>query len=68
MICGTVVNSKFDGDKQDLRMKNNAVFARKLRMMRADLFTCLSISQSGMFFKKKEDTTALKKSILKYFD
>jgi len=51
LICGTVVNDEVRGGiKLDLEPGiNNMSFIRKLRMIRADIFTLLSLSASSDF-------------------
>ena len=67
MICGTVVNYKSDriGDKAAPRI-SNASFKRKLRMIRADLFSLLCVSESCEFFKTARDSQVVKDAVLKY--
>ena len=48
IICGTVVNGGFN---------------RKLRMMRADLFSGLAISHSYQYVSNRKQTNAIKKGI-----
>ena len=44
------------------------MFERKLRMLRADLFTLLSICQADEFFKSPRDSEIIKNSIIKYLE
>ena len=48
VVCGTVINGGFN---------------RKLRMLRADLFTMLSVCQSAEIISHKKQTNAIKKGI-----
>jgi len=43
-------------------------FRRKLRMMRADIFTLLSISMNKDFIKSAGDSKILKLAILKFLE
>jgi len=58
LICGTIVNDEIRGGvKLDLEPGiNNMTFNRKLRMMRADIFTILNICSSKDFIHKSEQT------------
>lgn len=49
LICGTIVNGSF---------------TRKLRMMRADLFSLLAVSHSAEFISNHKQTTAIKKGVI----
>ena len=52
-IVGSVVSGGFD---------------RKLRMLRSDLFTLLSVSQSKFFVKECKQGDAIKKGIIQFTD
>lgn len=43
-------------------------FDRKLRMMRADVYTLLSISTDSNFFAEHDQPQIIKKSILKFLE
>ena len=47
---------------------NNMTFHRKLRMMRADVFSLLSISMQNMFFRNVQDSEIVKSACLKFID
>lgn len=42
----------------------NGGFSRKLRMLRADLFSLLSITQSNKFLKERRHSTRIKSNIV----
>ena len=42
----------------------NGGFSRKLRMLRADLFTLMSITQSKQFMKQRRNSTGIKTSVV----
>lgn len=50
-ICGTVVNGSF---------------SRKLRMLRADFFSLLSVCESSLIVSEKKQIRAIKKGIISY--
>jgi len=51
LIFGTVVDEEWEGLKiKDQKNITNMTFNRKLRMMRADVFTLLSLSTDANFF------------------
>ena len=56
LICGSVVN----------KGNNQGIFDRKLKMMRASLFTLLSISHSREFTKSKLHSKFIKEAIIKF--
>ena len=56
IICGTIVN----------KGHNQGRFERKLRMLRAPLFSLLQICQSKEFAKNARETKVLKEGVMKY--
>ena len=71
VISGTVVKSKFMGVKplnKSLPKITNHMFERKLRMMRADLFSLLSCCQAEEFFKTPREAEIIKNAVIKYVE
>lgn len=70
LICGSIVkDNKVDSVWSERSQKiTNLSFNRKLRMMRADVFSLYCCSMNSDFIKKPSVTHALKKSILKFLE
>ena len=74
LIFGTPVNSKscssnkICGNNLHFKSMDYINFSRKLRMIRADIFSLLSISMSDQFFEQSEDSEAIKRGILKFLE
>jgi len=67
MICGTVVNYKSEGVGGGGAARiSNASFKRKLRMIRADLFALLCVSETSDFLRTGRDAQVVKDAVLKY--
>jgi len=67
LIFGTPIKE----EKYDVKLKNpskNMRFNRKLRMIRADIFTLLSISINSGFFKEPMDAAIIKKACIKFLE
>ena len=58
IICGTVVN----------KLKGQPQFHRKLKMIRASLFTMMCISGSRIFISERYQTHKLKNGCIRYLD
>ena len=61
IICGSVVDG---GDLEYPFSRMN--FERKLRMMRVELFTTLSISEQTNFIQNENDSLNIKEGIVEY--
>lgn len=66
LLFGTPVRNlrRFSGSDKI----TDITFDRKLRMMRADLFTLLSCSTNSEFISEAKDTIAIKKSVIKFLE
>lgn len=70
LICGSVVRNK-SIEKMNFGANQkitNLSFDRKLRMMRADLFSLFSCTMDGSFIKKAHNSQILKKSLIKFLE
>jgi hypothetical protein len=66
-----VVNSKHFGVKalhHSLPKITNQMFDRRLRMMRADMFALLSVSQTEEFFKTPAEAEMVKNAVVQYLE
>ena len=68
-ICGTIVKPDHRSKSfYDSKKQFNFHFHRKLKMMRADIFSLLSVSNSNSLLKDQNSSTRLKKSLIKYLE
>jgi len=70
LICGTMVHDTVEGIKTcDLGNSiTNMTFNRKLRMLRADLFTLISTTQISEFFSEGESAGIVKNIIINFVE
>ena len=68
LICGTIVKEEVRGGiKLDLEPGiNNMSFIRKLRMIRADIFTLLGVCESSDFIHQEHHIYHIKKGCIKF--
>lgn len=69
LICGTLVREQLEGEKL-IGEKNitNMTFNRKLRMMRADVYSLVSISTDSSFFAEAQHQQLVKVAALKFLE
>ena len=69
LICGTLVRELIDGEKPtNVGSITNMTFNRKLRMMRADIYSILSISTDSNFFNEPNHQSIVKVAVLKFLE
>ena len=69
LIAGTIVRATYDQVcPQKMARINNLTFTRKLRMIRADVYTLLSKSESSDFFKAPSKQKTIKNSVMKFLE
>ncbi len=69
IICGTMIrNNKLQKLRSDEKRITNITFHRKLRMMRADMFSLLCLATNSDFIKHPHTTTVIKKGVIKFIE